>query len=672
MKDKPIDIVFSSDSRYAQHLGVALISIFENAKSSTQIRIYVIDNGIHETDRLKLKKISEKYCFQLVFTPAKKKYSSAYQKMFIPEYFPYLDKILYLDCDIVVMEDIEELWKIDVSSHYLAATKDDWAANQLVLAKLKSQNYFNSGVMLLNLKKWRGDNITDKIEDTVISESYNHIFFEQNAINTVIGDEFIQLDPKYNQLPHLIMQKPIIVHFAGHKPWVHSCEHPQKKIYFKFKKISPWRWVSFFNGNFQNAKKYYLELLLSESALDLYIKTRTLFTGIRTKIGVFLKSKIRPELRRIVLTVYSVIQIAETIFLRAFTKETDGLVVIRTDHIGDFILFLPTFRLYKSAYPGKTITLIANQTCRELIERFRHSNIFDKIIYLDENKYKRNIYYRMAFTYRLAKFSYETLINPIYSRTEEIDLIVRLVSSRSKSGFECNKLDSIYTKLCPAPDTVKSEVEINTIFAKFLGITPIGDLLPCLDIDLNDQKSADRIIGISNIPDKYCILFPGAALRYKIWPLHKYVAVANFLVSKGITPVICGSIDELPMAREISNACTGCIVINGQTDIWTLAAILKQSRFYVGSDTGIMHLAASVKTPVICLMGGGYFGRFFPYGDPKTNRMVYDYHMKCKNDGWACVTDQNKPAPCIAGIIVENVTAEIDSLLTILDNKHES
>ncbi len=80
------------------------------------------------------------------------------------------------------------------------------------------------------------------------------------------------------------------------------------------------------------------------------------------------------------------------------------------------------------------------------------------------------------------------------------------------------------------------------------------------------------------------------------------------------------------------------------------------------------YLAIAVGTPVICILGGGHFDRFFPYGNPDTNRYIADDSATCRGDGWKCSMNLKKGeiAPCIRNISVDDAKREIEALFAII------
>jgi len=148
-----INIACSTDRNYFPYLGVMLCSLLENSMNSAQISIYIIEFGVTRIEKKYLKKMVISYGAKLTYIKINhKKFShlknfrhitqASYYRTMLADLLVHLDKIIYLDADIILEKDIEELWKVPLKEYYLLA-----AANQDI--------HFNSGVMVINAKKWR-------------------------------------------------------------------------------------------------------------------------------------------------------------------------------------------------------------------------------------------------------------------------------------------------------------------------------------------------------------------------------------------------------------------------------------------------------------------------------------------------------------------------------------
>ena len=166
---------------------------------------------------------------------------AALLKFNLAELFPELDTILFLDGDTLVSPGILDIFDTDIGKAYAAAVMDFFSMRSGEWhRKLGLERYFNSGVMLLNLKKWRQDGIAEKLWADFSRPDYNCLFMEQNALNSVFGPDVVYLNVKYNFFepkftaeltPEDVIafynaseadyRNPVIRHLAGrNKPWM--------------------------------------------------------------------------------------------------------------------------------------------------------------------------------------------------------------------------------------------------------------------------------------------------------------------------------------------------------------------------------------------------------------------------------------------------------------------
>ena len=132
-------IVYATDDNFAEILGVSLVSLYENSKDVDDIIVYVLDSGISDENIKKLKSLPKKYSrSDLSFikaTDISKELSmnvnldrgslSQYARLFVSSVLPcILDRVLYLDCDIIINKSISELWNLDIKGKTIAALKD--------------------------------------------------------------------------------------------------------------------------------------------------------------------------------------------------------------------------------------------------------------------------------------------------------------------------------------------------------------------------------------------------------------------------------------------------------------------------------------------------------------------------------------------------------------------
>lgn len=262
------EIFFATDERYVPHLSVAIQSMLENGKGPYLIK--VINGGIALNDWEKLEAVVEKYegsridsCFfdDRLLDGIKINHhfnKSNYFRLFIPE-FTECDKVLYLDSDIVVESNVDEFFNYDIDDYYVAAVENPGFMDHDRLYMSSSADYFNSGVMLINVKKWKIEKIGRRVVDFVNSEPERIAFVDQCGLNAIINGRWLKIPPKYNQQACIFekninlscyieseleeaKKNPVVIHYTGSlKPWHFSNKHPYKKKYWHYRSKTDYR-----------------------------------------------------------------------------------------------------------------------------------------------------------------------------------------------------------------------------------------------------------------------------------------------------------------------------------------------------------------------------------------------------------------------------------------------
>ena len=210
--NEAINIAFITDNNFALPTGVAIQSLYSNRNLNQQYNIYVICNQVAEENQQKLLQLSsEKFKIDLVYaqeTDLHRQFLkadfpvsiSATFKFTLPEFFPDLDKVLYIDCDVIIQSDLCDLYFEDIADKYAGVIKDYHALTFKgdVWKRLGVQYdaYFNSGVLLLNLNKMRQDNISQKLIDYRLN-GINY-YMDQDALNVIFGGVVKYLSFNYN------------------------------------------------------------------------------------------------------------------------------------------------------------------------------------------------------------------------------------------------------------------------------------------------------------------------------------------------------------------------------------------------------------------------------------------------------------------------------------------
>ena len=263
---KTINIVSSSNNLYSNYL-IAMMNSAVSNTPNTQLNFYIIYEDLNsEKQKLVTKAFSknknvsveyikmDKSLFKNVIlkTYADSSYE-AYARLLLPEIFPKLEKIIYLDADMIILNNLNLLEDIDLESNPIAAVTD--INNNSVkifeyLFKLKNvKSYFNSGVLVMNLKKLREENFTEKSLEFISSTSVSYKFFDQDILNYFFHNRYLKLDYRWNvqlyeeiastKYWHTTMNEfeykltkisPFIIHYTIVKP-------DKKNYFFRYRNI---------------------------------------------------------------------------------------------------------------------------------------------------------------------------------------------------------------------------------------------------------------------------------------------------------------------------------------------------------------------------------------------------------------------------------------------------
>ena len=263
-----INVCFITDESYAMPTGVAIQSLIENAGKESKYNIYVIAVNLDKKSIKYLKKLQTNKC-KIIIKQTENIYDdinakhphvskAALLKFDLPNILSNLDKVLYLDGDILVLNDLSELYNTDLNNKYAAVVPD--MAGMLYgnyHVKLGFCKYFNSGVMVLNLRKMREDDISKKLLDYKLHKDTKH-FMDQDCLNYVFQENVFYISPMYNWMAQNqteftdekikdfynlsqsdldnIRKRPTVLHLTNkNKPW-NSCDVIGSDIWHKYYK----------------------------------------------------------------------------------------------------------------------------------------------------------------------------------------------------------------------------------------------------------------------------------------------------------------------------------------------------------------------------------------------------------------------------------------------------
>ena len=353
------------------------------------------------------------------------------------------------------------------------------------------------------------------------------------------------------------------------------------------------------------------------------------------------------------------------------------ILIVRPDAIGDFIIFSAVLEEYEKLYQGYKIDLLCWPRVKELTQ---HIPFINKVIFINTPKLFRKRYplYTYFTLLRLKMMRYEKVIYPVYSRFKNDDLIVKTIRAKEKIVYDGDSArdpkneryvrNKYFTKIIESEKEEKPEMDRNREFINKLGAhTDKNGIKPKIWFSDNDEIEFEKLKQLYKLEEnRYICIFPGAGGPNKYWRSEKWTELIKRLINEyqRYKVVMLGNGNDrvdIEGVMELLDARVKEKVVNlyNKTSLRALAKVIQHAKLLIGMDTGAIHIAAAVGTPNICLMGGGHFNRFYPYGDLSKNRIVF-HKMDCYGCNWKCKYEAPK---CIHEIKVGEVWREIECML---------
>ena len=256
-----IHIVFCVSNNYVTHLGAAMASVLQN-NPNTDFSFHILSADLTEESKKQIWKLKTRFprfdveylvppaaLFQGLKLTIPHISIETYFRYVIADLLPDLDKVLYLDADLIVAGDLTPLWQTPLSEEaYLAAGVPDLWIEKLnyksTLGFQKKDVYVNAGVLLFNLKKMREQSVSKQFFEMQEQWKDRICFQDQDIINLTLLGKIKVIDSIYNFTSYHYKKekskrsKAVIFHFTGFKkPWIKQYSHQLKKVYQKYEKV---------------------------------------------------------------------------------------------------------------------------------------------------------------------------------------------------------------------------------------------------------------------------------------------------------------------------------------------------------------------------------------------------------------------------------------------------
>ena len=270
-----IHIACNIDANFMQHCAVTLVSLFENNKSA-DICVHIVAPSLSEENQQILRNLVASYgndirfyfppedllsCFAIKKFGKRISMATYYRCMFSAILPDDVEKVLYLDCDIVVLGDISEFWNTDLSGCGAACIEDIGKDEDERYERLhydRSYSYFNAGVLLINLDYWREHKVDKQCVEYFQTYPERILFNDQDLLNVVLHKDKVFVPLKWNMQDGFYrygidkkvadwnsfreeLLHPVILHYTNKKPWNYDSMHPLRSEYYKYLDMTPWQ-----------------------------------------------------------------------------------------------------------------------------------------------------------------------------------------------------------------------------------------------------------------------------------------------------------------------------------------------------------------------------------------------------------------------------------------------
>lgn len=265
----PLTVVVATDNHYTILLAALIKSIEANLSADKKIDIYIIEDNVSQANKIKLQQSINSNITTLIWKEMsgvippgiklpldRSSYPlNIYMRLFIPYFIPQeIETVLYLDVDMIVQKDIATLFENDLSNYVVAAVLDpriitfdnSWGGvlNYTELGLPGSTRYFNTGLLIMNTKKWREQNVTEKIITCIDTHKKFANYPDQYGLNVVLANEWLELDPLWNHFSTIdTSETPFLIHFVERKPIYKAYNFSEdfKKIFYSYLNQTAWK-----------------------------------------------------------------------------------------------------------------------------------------------------------------------------------------------------------------------------------------------------------------------------------------------------------------------------------------------------------------------------------------------------------------------------------------------
>jgi lipopolysaccharide biosynthesis glycosyltransferase len=260
--DQQLNIAIAFDRNYLNPAYAFLASLFSTNPSSN-IHLHIIATGLtaNEKDGIiqYVESVNAAITFYAIDSALVGQFvlnstwtAAVYYRLFFPLLVPQdIKRLLYIDSDTLVVGGLTELYHQNLENFPVGAVYDCYVKSQPLIGIEKEGDYFNSGVLLMDLKRWREQEVSARAISYLTTFPERILFVDQCALNAVLKENWMKLPAKYNLLYTYIPEgigkralkklvaESVIIHFTLHRPWSMLGRNRMSYLYYHYLKSSP-------------------------------------------------------------------------------------------------------------------------------------------------------------------------------------------------------------------------------------------------------------------------------------------------------------------------------------------------------------------------------------------------------------------------------------------------
>ncbi|KAA0208188.1 glycosyltransferase family 9 protein [Ignavibacteria bacterium CHB1] len=345
-------------------------------------------------------------------------------------------------------------------------------------------------------------------------------------------------------------------------------------------------------------------------------------------------------------------------FLRLFFRKqstfSKNMVFINTGQIGD--ITISSLLLENNLPSTYNYHFIILKRFRQVFNDYSGKT---QIIELDEKKYKFNPLYRTSFIKTIRNLKPAKCYNLTSARGISNDELALLSGAEETICFSnswknlkklfSKKMDSYYERVLYPDEQNEYKRHINLLNREF-------------GIPEEEIFVRNRFMFKSALRDQmnYITLAPFSSEPLRCWPLEKFANICEMLKGK-CEVLILGSNEQYEICDQIFSGMEHVMNLCGKNNIPEAATLISKALLHLGNDSGLTHVALKMGTPVAAIIGGYYFGKFFPFENKEIKAKYFFKEMECFGCEWNCIYDR---AYCVTDVGVDEVFRYIEAYLS--------